>query len=301
MLPAASSKWASTECQQFLALHLEQVMFRLVSHIQLWDIGSLYWQKQQWHAPCGILKMSVNGASTIFSFASCVSYIPIGWGHPFMRYWQPLLAKTTATCSLRHPENEHQQSVNSFRACIFRNQGLAWNISCITVLLTASLGKNTIYRRWNTNTKLIDITSFSISKSTLLVAVNTILIRYYWQLANLRSLYESIDGPAGRPADNPPNSDGLGVYHGTVPECAVRVYWRPGPPIWQRFGLHPDPDPKWRSGTVANTSLGAPWITVEQSGKNNIFFGNAAGAPGNHSYCIQFVFSSMYLCIYVSI
>jgi len=37
------------------------------------------------------------------------------------------------------------------------------------------------------------------------------------------------------------------------------------------------------------------------------FFGNAAGAPGNHSYylsfnnfqnlCIQFVFSSMYLCI----
>jgi hypothetical protein len=59
------------------------------------------------------------------------------------------------------------------------------------------------------------------------------------------------------------------------------------------------------------TSLGAPRITVEQSGKNNIFFGNAAGAPGNHSYyvsfnnfynaCIQFVFSSMYLCIYVSI
>jgi len=56
----------------------------------------------------------------------------------------------------------------------------------------------------------------------------------------------------------------------------------------------------------AATSLGAPWITVEQSEKN-IFFGNAAGAPGNHSYylsfhnfwnsCIQFVFSSMYLCI----
>ena len=30
--------------------------------------------------------------------------------------------------------------------------------------------------------------------------------------------------------------------------------------------------------------LGAPRITVEQSGKNNIFFGNAAGAPGTHSY-----------------
>jgi len=57
-----------------------------------------------------------------------------------------------------------------------------------------------------------------------------------------------------RPTDNPPNSDGLGVYHGTVPEWAVQVYWQPGPPIWQRFGLDPDPDPKWRSGTVANTS-----------------------------------------------
>jgi hypothetical protein len=36
------------------------------------------------------------------------------------------------------------------------------------------------------------------------------------------------------------------------------------------------------------TSLGAPRITVEQSGKNNIFFGNAAGASGNHSYYLSF-------------
>ena len=34
-------------------------------------------------------------------------------------------------------------------------------------------------------------------------------------------------------------------------------------------------------------SLGAPRITVEQFGKN-IFFGNAAGAPGNHSYYLSF-------------
>jgi hypothetical protein len=56
------------------------------------------------------------------------------------------------------------------------------------------------------------------------------------------------------------------------------------------------------------TCLGAPRITVEQSGKNNIFLGNAAGAPGNHRYylsfnddqnsSIHFVFSSMYLSIY---
>jgi len=64
-----------------------------------------------------------------------------------MRYWQPLLAKTTATCSLRHPEKERQRSVNSFRTCIFRNHGIARNFACITILLTALLGKNTIYRR----------------------------------------------------------------------------------------------------------------------------------------------------------
>jgi len=36
------------------------------------------------------------------------------------------------------------------------------------------------------------------------------------------------------------------------------------------------------------TSLGAPPITVEQSGKNNVFFGNTAGAPENHSYYLSF-------------
>jgi hypothetical protein len=64
------------------------------------------------------IKMSVNGASTIFSFASRLSYVPIGVKRPFLRYWQPLLAKTTVTCSLRHPENESQRSVNDFQLCI---------------------------------------------------------------------------------------------------------------------------------------------------------------------------------------
>jgi hypothetical protein len=52
------------------------------------------------------------------------------------------------------------------------------------------------------------------------------------------------------------------------------------------------------------TILGAPRVTVEPFGKN-IFFGNTAGAPGNHSYyisfnnfensCIQSVFPLLYL------
>jgi len=163
-------------------------------------------------------------------------------------------AKTSATCSLQHPENERQLGINSARTSISRNQGIAWIFPSITVLLTTLLGKNTIYRRWNTDTKLLDIANCSTSKSTLLVAENAILIRYYWHSANSTALYESIDGPAGRPADNPPNSDGLAVFHGTVPEWAVQVYWWPGPPIWQQFSLDRDQDPKWRSGTVANTT-----------------------------------------------
>jgi len=57
--------------------------------------------------------------------------------------------------------------------------------------------------------------------------------------------------------------------------------------------------------------LGAPQITVKQSGKNDIIFANGAGATGNHSYylsfndfwnwCIQFVFSSMHLYSYLSV
>jgi len=83
----------------------------------------------------------------MFSFACGVSYVPIGCGYPFMRYWKPLQAKTSATCSLRNPEKERQWSVNSSRTCIFRNQGIARIFQCITVLFTALLGKNTIYRR----------------------------------------------------------------------------------------------------------------------------------------------------------
>jgi hypothetical protein len=44
----------------------------------------------------------------------------------------------------------------------------------------------------------------------------------------------------------------------------------------------------WEHLGAPVTSLGAPRITVEQSEKNNIFFGIAAGVPGNHSYYLSF-------------
>ena len=63
-----------------------------------------------------------------------------------------------------------------------------------------------------------------------------------------------MNGSAGRPADNPAHWKALGVYHRTVPESTVRAYLQSWQPIRQWFGLDPDPDLKWLSGTVANTT-----------------------------------------------
>ena len=58
---------------------------------------------------------------------------------------------------------------------------------------------------------------------SLLVAEYVILVRYYYQTDQARALYGSADGPAGLPADNPLNSDGLGDLHRTVRELTVWV------------------------------------------------------------------------------
>jgi len=193
--------------------------------------------------------MRVNGVSTVGSFASWVIYVPIGCRHPFMRYWHPSPRKTIATCSLQHPENELQWSINSFRYCISGNQGIACIIVLITELLTALIGKNPVYQRKNTDSKIFDIANCKTWKNLLLVVENAILIRHYSQTAKTRASYESIDGPA----DNRPNSNRLGVYNWTAPELTVQVHWRPRPRLWPQFGLDPDPDPKSRSKTIANT------------------------------------------------
>jgi len=99
------------------------------------------------------------------------------------------------------------------------------------------------------------IASCTACKNVCMVVEHAILIRYYSHTPKARALIGSMNGPTAWPADNPPNSDRLGVYHPTVPELTVQVYWQPGPPIWQRLGLDPDPDPKWWSGTSANTCM----------------------------------------------
>jgi len=101
-------------------------MFQLVADIHLSNIGSLYWQNQQRHAPCRILKMSVN----------------------------------------------------RFSCCIFGNQGIVLIFAFIPELLTAVIGKYTMYQRLNTDCKLIDIASCKASKNISLVDVeNVSLIR----------------------------------------------------------------------------------------------------------------------------
>ena len=94
----------------------------------------------------------------------------------------------------------------------------------ITALLTAVIGKDRRYQRQNTDSKLIDIASCKTCKNISLVVENAILIRYHSHTPEATALFECMDGPAGRPADNQPNSDGLGVSHGTVPMLTVQVY-----------------------------------------------------------------------------
>jgi hypothetical protein len=110
-------------------------------------------------------------------------------------------------------------------------QGFTRINGLITDLLTTFIAKNTMQNRKNTDSKLIEIASCTASKHVSLVVKNTILVRYDKYTTKTKALYESIDGPARRPADNLPNSGELGVNHRTVPEFTVPVYRQPGPSI----------------------------------------------------------------------
>jgi hypothetical protein len=73
------------------------------------------------------------------------------------------------------------------------------------------------------------------------------------------------------PLDNPlttrPIQTGSGFQWNRT-QLTVQVDWPPGPPIWQQLGSEPDPDTKWRSGTVANTKLG--WFGAHYSPDGDI-------------------------------
>jgi len=203
-----------------------------------------------------------------------------------MRHWQPLAAKTAATHSLLHPENERQQRVNNFWSCIIGNQGIVWIFEHIKELLTTFIGNNTIYQRKNTDSKIIYIATCQTCNNKLLAVVYTILISHYYQTAKSKFLYESIDGPAGRPTDNPPNAAEFANFHWTLPELTVWVDWQSWQHIWRQFSLDPDPDPKWPSGTVSNrthnSQLFCRWVGLSSPAAASPSPAVGATATGGH-------------------
>ena len=83
----------------------------------------------------------------------------------------------------------------------------------ITELLTTSVAKNVTGRTQNTYSRLINVADCKTSKKRSLAVKYLILIMFNYPTSKTRSLYKSTDGHAGRPADNPPNPDGLGDLH----------------------------------------------------------------------------------------
>jgi hypothetical protein len=125
---------------------------------------------------------------------------------------------------LPHHETERQRSVNNIWSRILGNKGFVRIGVLITELLTASIAKNAMDGRQKVYSKIINVADCKTFKQRLLAVEYLILIMYNYPTAKTRTLYISTDGPAGRPADNPPNPDRLGDFHQIVPELTVRFY-----------------------------------------------------------------------------
>jgi hypothetical protein len=93
----------------------------------------------------------------------------------------------------------------------------------ITEQLTASIAKNAKDRRQNTYSKIFNVADCKTSKKRSLAVKYLILTMFNYPTAKTRTLYKSTDGPVGQHAANPPNPDGLGDLHQTVPELTFRL------------------------------------------------------------------------------
>jgi len=136
--------------------------------------------------------------------------------------WQPFHLKQCMTHMLPHHATERQRSVNKIWSCILRNQGFVRIQELIPEILTASIAKNATYKRKNTYSTIINVAHCKTCKKRLLAVEYLILVIYTYPTAKTRKLYKSTDRPTGRPADNLPNSDGLGDLHRTRPELTVQ-------------------------------------------------------------------------------
>jgi len=142
----------------------------------------------------------------------------------YIKEWQPFQPKQSMSYTSPHHANERQRSVNNLWSCVVGSQGIAQIYELRSELSIAVIGKNSIYQRKHTDSKIIDIAICITCKKRLLAAEYVILVRYYYQTTTASELYESTYGPAGRPADNQANPDGLGDVHRTTPQSTVLVY-----------------------------------------------------------------------------
>jgi hypothetical protein len=117
-------------------------MFWLTACIHLSDIGSFNWEILQRHNPCHVLSMSMTGMSMTISFACWVRYVTIGCRHSFIRYWYPVLAKTTAAWTVPYPQNEYQRRVNNLERWILTNSCSKWLKTLIRQISAALIGKD---------------------------------------------------------------------------------------------------------------------------------------------------------------
>jgi len=122
MLIAPFEERTSIHSQRRLALHLERTRACAASLTYNRTIGHLSRQKCLWKHHYYVLKLSSNGASTIFGLASetiqrlCGDINPRSNNWPFF-YAKPL-ATTLAPCpkvSINGKSTEHQWSINYFQ------------------------------------------------------------------------------------------------------------------------------------------------------------------------------------------
>jgi len=67
-----AQRWVSMERQRFIVLPIQQSPGCIVTSIPRRSIGRLNRQNGKPHAPCPIIQISVNGASTIFRLTSWI-------------------------------------------------------------------------------------------------------------------------------------------------------------------------------------------------------------------------------------
>jgi len=115
-------------------------VWRSIAAIHKCGIGRLFREKREPQAPCPILNMSVNGASTIFGLVSQAIQMRFGRYYAYSKYWPPLSGKQIEPRSLPHHENWHQWSINDFWPFIMGVQSMMNWLLCIYDVLTVFSG-----------------------------------------------------------------------------------------------------------------------------------------------------------------